>query len=102
MNTKVPADEPLPSSLAIEVAGAVGFEPVVDAEASVDGAAVVVAAAVVVGAAVVVVTAAVVVVTAGPVRRIAGAGSSSSVPEPSDGIAIQRISPISHRWTNGK
>ena len=58
--------------------------------------------ATVVAGAWVVVVASVGVVTTGPTRRIAGAGSSSSVPDPSDGMAIQRISPTSQRWTNGK
>ncbi len=40
-------------------------------------------------------------VATGPVRLIAGAGSSSSSPG-SFGIWIQRISPTSQRCTNGK
>ena len=38
----------------------------------------------------------------GSVSVIAGAGSSSSVPLPSVGTSIHRISPISQRCTNGK
>ena len=40
-------------------------------------------------------------VATGPMSAIAGAGSSSSSPG-SAGIPIQRISPTSQRWTNGK
>ena len=59
---------------------------------------VVVAGAVVAG----VVVAGVVVVATGPVNNMAGAGSSGSAAGSSVGMAIQRISPTSHRCTNGK
>ena len=43
-----------------------------------------------------------IVVATGPNSCIAGAGSSSSAPLSSVGMSIQRISPTSQRWTNGK
>ena len=60
-----------------------------------------VAATVVVGSVGGAVDAGAVVLATGPVNNNAGAGSSSSSPG-SAGIPIQRISPSSQRWTNGK